>query len=110
MSISYEKNIRFENSNKMKYERFEIYAWINRSIESCIHLNQLVACRTLISRFNIMYNDTDLTENLRWYANQKIYSFSNKNKLNGKRLCDCHEEELIQNHNVNTKEHPGDYD
>jgi hypothetical protein len=57
-----------------------------------------------------MYNDTDLTENLRWYANRKIYSFSNKNKLNGKRLCDCHEEELIQNHNVNTKEHPGDYD
>jgi hypothetical protein len=57
-----------------------------------------------------MYNDSDLTENLRWYVNEKTYSFLNENKLNDKRLCDCHDEELIQNHNVNTKEHPGDYD
>jgi hypothetical protein len=110
MSIGYEQYLKFSPSNNMKYERFETYTWINKSIESCINPNQLAACRFLISRFNIMYNDYDLTENLRWYVNQKTRSFLNKNKLNDNCECDCHKKKLIQNHKINKMEHPNDYD
>lgn len=53
--------------------KFDVYNWIIKVIDSCKSHQQIDTVNRLITNFRNMYNDYDLTGSLRHYSHNKQF-------------------------------------
>ena len=57
--------------------KYDVYNWINKVIDSCKNYHQFRAADNLISNFHDRYDDWQLTGALRSYSSDKYYTRKN---------------------------------
>ena len=58
--------------------KYDVYNWIEKVIDSCKNYHHFRAVDNLISNFHDMYDDWQLTGALRVYSSDKYYTRKNK--------------------------------
>ena len=58
--------------------KYDVYNWITKVIDSCKNYYQFRAADNLISNFDKVYDDLKLTGSLRVYSSDKYYTRKNK--------------------------------
>jgi hypothetical protein len=58
--------------------KYDVYNWITKVINSCKNYYQFRAADNLISNFDKVYDDWKLTGALRVYSSDKYYTTKNK--------------------------------
>ena len=58
--------------------KYDVYNWITKVIDSCKNYHHFRAVDNLISNFHDMYDDWQLTGKLRGYSSDKYYTRKNR--------------------------------
>ena len=66
--------------------KYDVFDWIKKIIDSCETSKQLVRCIPLMKCFNTMYKDSGLYDELRWYETCRWNRLGEKEKGSEKQL------------------------